>query len=88
MGDWRTVLWFACVLTLPASIVSGLLFTLLGDAIHDGADAAASAGWLTLANTAGAMCGPPAAAYVLMPAAGMERTICHARSAATWAWRC
>ena len=75
VGAWQTVLWFACVLTLPASIVSGLLFTLLGDAIHDGADAAASAGWLTLANTAGAMCGPPAAAYVLMPAAGVERTI-------------
>jgi spermidine synthase len=75
IGDWHTVLWFASLLTLPTAIASGLLFTLIGEAIHDGRDATASTGWLTLANTAGAMCGPPVAAYVLVPVAGLSRTI-------------
>lgn len=75
VGAWQTVLWFACVLTLPVSCLSGVLFTLVGDALHRRTAATtASAGWLTFANTAGAICGPPAAAYVLLPRAGMERT--------------
>ncbi|HEX7941669.1 MAG TPA: hypothetical protein VF488_07670, partial [Gemmatimonadaceae bacterium] len=34
-----------------------------------------TAGWLTLANTTGALCGPPLAAYLLLPRAGMERSL-------------
>lgn len=74
-GAWQTVLWFGCLLTLPSSLLSGVLFTIIGESIHDDRDPTASAGWLTLANTAGAMCGPPLAAYVLMPAAGLERSL-------------
>jgi spermidine synthase len=75
VGAWPSVLWFACVLTLPASCLSGVLFTLVGQGLHRESDAtAASAGWLTLANTAGAIGGPPVVAYLLLPRAGMERT--------------
>ncbi|MCE2540693.1 MAG: hypothetical protein J4G16_09965 [Acidobacteria bacterium] len=34
--------------------------------------AARTTGWLTMWNTGGAMCGPPAAAFVLLPVIGME----------------
>jgi predicted membrane-bound spermidine synthase len=79
------VLWMACALTAPTSFLSGMLFTLLGDALERAMPAAPGGGHqrddgrrtravaaLTLANTAGAMCGPPVAAFVLLPAIGME----------------
>ena len=73
-GQWTSVLWFACVLTLPVSFLSGVLFTLVGDAVHRRQPAAQrAAGRLTLANTIGAIAGPPLATYVLLPFAGMER---------------
>lgn len=77
VGEWTSVLWFAVALTLPVSCLSGALFTLVGEALPraDGEDNAAAAGRLTLANTAGAICGPPLAAWVLLPRAGMEGAI-------------
>ena len=75
VGEWLSVLWFTVVLTLPVSCLSGVIFTLIGDALHrHGGNAAQSAGWLTLANTAGAIGGPPMAAYLLLPHVGLERT--------------
>ena len=70
---WHRIVWLASVLTLLPSMLSGVLFTLLGDALqrHVGA-ATRTTGWLTLWNTGGAMCGPLAAAFVLLPAIGME----------------
>lgn len=76
VGVWTVVLWFATALTLPVSCLSGALFTLIGEALpRRGGDAAAAAGRLTLANTAGAICGPPVAAYVLLPRVGMEGAV-------------
>ena len=73
VGQWTSVLWFACVLTLPVSCLSGVLFTLVGDAVHRRQPSALrAAGRLTLANTIGAIAGPPLATYVLLPFAGME----------------
>ena len=98
IAAWHRTLWLACVLTLPASALSGVFFTLLGEglqrAIVVGSESAVpaasdlalrnppaqrwsvvhtrAAGWLTLANTAGGMCGPLVAAFVLLPAVGME----------------
>ena len=71
--SWRRILWLASVLTLLPSLLSGVFFTLLGDALqrHVGI-ATRTAGWLTMCNTAGAMCGPLAAAFVLLPVLGME----------------
>jgi predicted membrane-bound spermidine synthase len=74
IAAWHRTLWLAAALTLPASMLSGLFFTLLGDVLHRAvAVETRSAGWLTLANTAGGMLGPPLAAFVLLPALGMER---------------
>ena len=81
LAEWYRVMWLACALTAPTSFLSGVLFTALGQAVREAAidsgcwsDARAAA-WLTLANTTGAMCGPPLAAFVLLPTLGMERTL-------------
>lgn len=76
VGAWYRMLWFAIELTLPASFASGILFTMTGDALQRVRQSpSASTGWLVLANTAGAIAGPPLAAYVLLPLAGMERSL-------------
>jgi len=74
VGDWQKVLWFACVLTAPTSLLSGMLFTQLGDAIRAAVDVdTRAAAWLTVANTTGAVLGAPLAGFVLLPVLGMER---------------
>jgi spermidine synthase len=66
----------ACALTAPTSFLSGVLFTLIGDILErEIGQPTLAAAWLTLANTTGAMSGPPLAAFVLLPILGMERTI-------------
>jgi predicted membrane-bound spermidine synthase len=72
-GEWYRVLWFAVALAFPTSFLSGVLFTLTGQALERilGVPARAAA-WLTLANTIGALAGPPLAAFLLLPALGME----------------
>jgi spermidine synthase len=71
--EWYWILWFALVLTGSTSFLSGVFFTVLGEAIKHtvGADTQA-AGWLGLSNTAGAMGGPLVATFVLVPCLGME----------------
>jgi predicted membrane-bound spermidine synthase len=75
-AEWYRIVWFAIVLTLPASILSAVLFTTIGAAFKRRDDPATPAlGWLTLANTTGAMLGPLAAAFILVPRAGMEKSL-------------
>jgi len=75
VGEWYRVLWFACALTAPTAFLSGILFTLLGAAIErTSAAPTRSAAFLAVANTAGATCGPLLAAFVLLPALGLERS--------------
>jgi len=75
VGDWRKILWFACVLTAPTSLLSGLFFTLIGNGIRRAIDQdTRAAAWLTLANTSGALVGAPLAAFVFLPLFGMEST--------------
>ena len=75
-GEAGRTLWLALVLMLPTSLVSGVLFTLLGAAIRDEVMGdAAAAGWLTLANTVGAALGAPLAGLVLLPVLGVERSL-------------
>lgn len=75
IGAWHRMLWLAVVLTLPTSLLSGILFPLLGDALRHGIGAETrAAGALTLANTAGGMVGPLVAAFVMLPRLGMERS--------------
>ena len=86
IAEWYRVLWLACVLAAPTSFLSGVIYTLTGHVIQrdllrragsdDTGDTSTGAtAWLTLANTAGAMCGPLLAAFVLLPAIGIEGAI-------------
>ena len=73
ISAWYRTLWLACALSVPASLLSGVVFTLLGDALRrEIAAETRTAGWLALANTAGGMCGPLVATFVMLPAFGME----------------
>ena len=75
-GGWGSIAWFAIVLTLPTSVVSGILFTVIGDTMARRGDRAErTAAAVALANTIGATCGPLIASFVLLPALGMERTL-------------
>ena len=75
-GAAARVLWLSLALMLPASLVSGVLFTLIGAAMREEATGdAAAAGWLTLANTLGAALGAPLAGLLLLPSLGVERSV-------------
>jgi predicted membrane-bound spermidine synthase len=72
--EWYRILWFAGVMTFTSSALSGVLFTLIGEALRKRVESDThAAGWLTLANTTGAMCGPLVASFVLLPILGMEK---------------
>ncbi len=76
VGEWWRVLWFALALTGPTSLLSGVLFTLLGEILYrEVGSAVVATARLTLANTIGAMLGPPIATFVLLPWIGLERTL-------------
>ena len=73
---------------LPTSLVSGVLFTLLGAALRDEVSGdAAAAGWLTLANTVGATLGAPLAGLVLLPVLGVERSLFALAAGLRRCWR-
>lgn len=62
-------------LIAPAALLSGFLFTALGELLRGHMDdAGAATGMLTLANTLGAMLGSLLAAFVLLPNLGLERS--------------
>ena len=62
-------------LMLPVCFLSGLLFTLLGKALHqEFGDEAWAAGTVTVANTLGAMLGALVGGFFLLPRLGMERS--------------
>ena len=72
IADWSRTVWLACALTAPASILSGALFTFTGAAVDATVgDSARTAGRVVLANTAGSMCGPLLATFVLLPRIGV-----------------
>lgn len=74
VAEWYRILWFSAVLTCGTAFLSGVLFTLIGAALKsDSINETRTAGWLTLANTFGAMCGPLIATFVLLPVVGLER---------------
>jgi spermidine synthase len=76
IAEWWRVLWLALVLTGPTAFMSGVLLTALAEALNrETAGGTRAAAWLLLANTAGAMGGPLVAAFLLLPALGMERAL-------------
>jgi hypothetical protein len=65
----------ALFLMAPVALASGALFTALGNELRGRlGDAGSTTGALTAANTAGAVLGSLAAAFVLLPLAGLERS--------------
>jgi spermidine synthase len=69
------VAMLALFLMLPVSFASGVLFTVLGARLRECApDATRTTAQLAAANTVGAMTGSFAAAFVLLPGLGMERS--------------
>ena len=62
-------------LMLPVCFLSGLIFTLLGKALHqEFREEAWAAGTVTVANTLGAMLGALVGGFFLLPHLGMERS--------------
>jgi spermidine synthase len=62
-------------LMLPAAVLSGVLFTMLGRAAKDGIrTGTGTAGLLALMNTVGGAMGSLVAGFILLPELGMERS--------------
>jgi spermidine synthase len=74
--SWEGVLAVSLWLMLPCCLASGILFTMLGKALHEEvAEESRAAGILTLGNTVGAMLGALVAGFVLLPVLGIERSL-------------
>jgi spermidine synthase len=70
------IAYLALVLMGSTAFASGLLFPLVGAALHERSGAATrSAGLLTLYNTLGAGLGSLAAGFVMLPVLGVERSL-------------
>jgi predicted membrane-bound spermidine synthase len=66
----------AAALMLPIALLSGVTFTLLGDALHgETGDETRAAGLLVLANTTGAMLGPLVVGFAGLPLLGLEPSL-------------
>ena len=73
--DPRSIALLSMQLMFPSSLASGVLFTLLGQAIQRRVPAEIRAtAILTTANTLGAMCGALLAGFVLLPSLGVEKS--------------
>ncbi len=74
---WQPNEWLVLpiVLMFPVSFLSGMLFTLIGEAIHtEMGSTLKTTGILTMVNTTGAMIGSTIAGFVLLPKVGMEKS--------------
>jgi len=72
----REVFVLATLLMMPAALLSGSLFTLLGERLRGIQDNPQPAiGRLTFANTLGAAAGAALAGFALLPTLGMERSL-------------
>jgi spermidine synthase len=74
--DAGTILALSMILTLPVSLLSGVLFTLVGTALQRVVSSEiASAGLLTLSNTLGGALGAFAGGFILLPLLGIENAL-------------
>jgi len=74
-GNLAAIARLSVALMFPVSLISGVLFTLFGEAAQEQIEVETrTAGLLTLANTLGAMLGAAIGGFVLLPALGLERS--------------
>ncbi|MFH1114762.1 MAG: spermidine synthase [Pseudomonadota bacterium] len=76
VSPWVRTLYFSFPLMFAGSLLSGILFTLIGTTVHEEMGKSLEATGLTaMCNTAGAMFGALAAGLILLPYAGMESAL-------------
>ena len=74
-GNASGILWMTFCLTFPPSLLSGVLFTVMGATLErEVAPDSRATGLLTLFNTFGAGLGSICAGFILLPYLGMERS--------------
>jgi predicted membrane-bound spermidine synthase len=74
--DWNLIVKTSFRLMFPTALLSGILFTWLGDAANrEMGNETRATGLMTLANTTGAMVGAFVGGFVLLPDLGMERSL-------------
>lgn len=73
---WEHMILVSCCLILPTCLVSGMMFTFIGEAAYQEIGASMqTTGILTMANTLGGMCGALLSAFVFLPVLGMESSL-------------
>jgi spermidine synthase len=73
---WSYALCLSLPLMFPTSLISGILFTLIGAAVHeDIGGSVETTGLLTMVNTTGATLGAALAGFLLLPNIGMEKSL-------------
>jgi predicted membrane-bound spermidine synthase len=76
VNTWAETATRALLLMFPVALLSGVLFTLLGEAVKNEEECETrAAGLLTLSNTIGAMAGPLLVGFVLLPTLGVDRSL-------------
>lgn len=76
VATWTGTATRALSLMFPVAFLSGMLFTLIGEALkHEEDRETRAAGLLTLANTTGAMLGPLLVGFALLPTFGVDRSL-------------
>lgn len=66
----------ACILIFPTSFMSGMIFPLLGECVYrENLVVTSSSGYLTMANTIGAVIGSAITTFYLLPEVGIENSI-------------
>ncbi len=74
-SEWTHMFYVSLILMFPVSLLSGILFTFIGECVHlDLGESLETTGLLTMVNTMGAALGSLLAGFVLLPKVGMEKS--------------
>src|SRR5208283_961454 len=69
-SEWTHMFYISLILMLPVSLLSGILFTLIGEGVYlDVGESLETTGLLIMVNTMGAAIGSLLAGFVVLPAA-------------------
>jgi spermidine synthase len=74
-SEWTHMFYISIILMFPVSLLSGILFTFIGEGVYlDVGESLETTGLLTMVNTVGAALGALLAGFVLLPKLGMEKS--------------